>query len=534
MPPGITPPLIIRYNASSVPILQIGAQQRDAVRAAALRLRPELHPHAARAPCRARRCRCPTAARRGRSWSISTRDALYANGLSPQRRVSDAINAQNLILPAGTAKIGRHASTTSAQQQPRRRSTRSTTSRSRRSNGATVYMRDVAHVRDGYAVADQHRPHATADARRLLTILKNGNASTLDIVERVKRGAAAASRRRCRRSSKIELLFDQSLFVRAAIDGVVTRGGDRGRPDGADDPAVPRQLAQHADRRDLDPAVDPDLDHRAAALLGQTLNVMTLGGLALAVGILVDDATVEIENIHRNLGHGEAARAGDPRRRAADRGAGVRLDAGICIVFVPVVFLDGAGRSTCSRRWRWRWSSRCWPRYLLSRTLVPTMVHYLLAGASSTARARAARGDRGLVRPRLHAAFERRLRAAARRATRRCSRGRSTHRLVVAVGVRSASSRGSLLLVPVRRPGLLPDGRRRPVPAARARARRHAHRGDRALLRPGRRTRSARSFPTDEIEHDPRQHRPADAGIQPGLRRQRARSARPTARSWSR
>ena len=137
----------------------------------------------------------------------------------------------------------------------------------------------------------------------LLTVMRNGKASTLAVVNGVKK-ALPKILAGLPPELNVSELFDQSLFVRAAINGVVREGGHRGGPDGADDPAVPGELAQHADRLHFDSAVDPGVADRAG-LLGQTINVMTLGGMALAVGILVDDATVEIENISPQ--HGDEA-----------------------------------------------------------------------------------------------------------------------------------------------------------------------------------------------------------------------------------
>ena len=193
-------------------------------------------------------------------------------------------------------------------------------------NGAIVYLRDVAHVRDG-------NPPQTN-----IVHVDGGRAVLLHDAEE-RRGLDARHRRRhqgklppsCAQTLpddlKITPLGDQSVFVEAAISGVVREARDRRRADRPDDPAVPRQLALDADHRDLDPALDPGVDRRCCAALGETLNIMTLGGLALAVGILVDDATVTIENINWHLEQGKDVETAilDGARQIVD--AGVRLDA---------------------------------------------------------------------------------------------------------------------------------------------------------------------------------------------------------------
>ena len=245
----------------------------------------------------------------------------------------------------------------------------------------------------------------------------------------------------------------------------------RRRAHRADDPALPRQLAEHAHRRHLDPALDPGLDHRARARSGQTLNVMTLGGMALAVGILVDDATVEIENIHRNLAQKKPHRARHPRRRRSRSR---------CRRSSP---RSASASSSC------RWSSSPARRkslfvplamavvfamltsYFLSRTLVPTLVHYLLAGEAErtrrvTTRTRHAGSSRASSRRSTAAS------SACATATARCSRWRSQHRARRRRSASPSSSLGSLRALAARRARLLPDRRRRADPAARPRRRR--------------------------------------------------------------
>ena len=215
-------------------------------------------------------------------------------------------------------------------------------------------MRDVAQVRDGYAVQTNIVRH---DGRRgaLLTILKNGSASTLDVVKQMK-AALPRVQSTLPPALKITQMFDQSVFVAAAISGVVKEAGAAALLTG-----LMILLFLGSWRSTLIVCISIPLSILTSlavmSLLGETINIMTLGGLALAVGILVDDATVEIENIHRNLGMGKGVIAVDSRRRAADRRAGVRFDA----VHLHRVRAGGlfAGRRAVSVHaagaWPWCW-----------------------------------------------------------------------------------------------------------------------------------------------------------------------------------
>jgi multidrug efflux pump subunit AcrB len=239
---------------------------------------------------------------------------------------------------------------------------------------ATVYLRDVAQVRDGSQVQTNI---VRQDGRRsaLLTILKGGGASTLDIVSRVKQ-ALPRIMATLPPELQVNLLFDQSVFVRSAINGVIFEAMIA-----ACLTAAMILLFLGSWRSTLIVTISIPLSILCSVivlnLLGQTLNVMTLGGLALAVGILVDDATVEIENIHRNLGQGK------PLRQAILDGAQqIAVPAfvstlAICIVFVPVVFLSGAAKSMFTPL-AMAVVFAMLASYLLSRTLIPTMVLYLL------------------------------------------------------------------------------------------------------------------------------------------------------------
>ena len=203
-----------------------------------------------------------------------------------------------------------------------------------------VYIRDVGNVRDGYAV-QQNIVSQNGVRSGLLQVLKSANASTLSIVDAVKT-VLPKIQATLPPSLKLTQLFDHDLRARGHQRSFAG-GHHRGGVDGADDPALSRQLAQHAGGVDLDTALDL-CSIIIMGALGQTLNIMTLGGLALAVGILVDDATVEVENIHRNLAMGK------PMIRAILDGASqIAVPAFvstlcICIVFVPIFFLSGVAK----------------------------------------------------------------------------------------------------------------------------------------------------------------------------------------------
>jgi multidrug efflux pump subunit AcrB len=241
-------------------------------------------------------------------------------------------------------------------------------------NGVPVYIKDVAHVADGFAVQTNI---VRRDGRRavLMTILKGEGASTLDVVNRV-RAALPGIQAQLPPELKLELLFDQSVFVRAAVQGVLKEGAIA-----AGLTALMILLFLGSWRSTLIVAISIPLSILSSIIvlwaLGQALNTMTLGGMALAVGILVDDATVELENVHRNLGMHK------PLRRAIlDGAAQIAVPAfvstlSICIVFVPVVFLTGPAAYLFTPL-ALAVVFAMLASYFLSRTLVPTMVLYLL------------------------------------------------------------------------------------------------------------------------------------------------------------
>src|SRR6266849_2608607 len=371
MPPGIQPPLILRYSASNVPILQLGIgsktlSEQQIYDLGTNFLRVQL------ATIQGASIPLPYGGKPRQIMVDLDLQALQAKGLSALD-VSGAINAQNLLLPAGNVKMGEREYTVRLNSSP------DTVAELndlpiKYVNGGMVYIRDVAQVRDGYAVQSNI---VNQDGRRstLVTILKSGGASTLDIVRRVK---AALPRIQATLPPELDLqlLFDQSLFVRAAVEGVMKEAVIA-----AGLTAAMILLFLGSWRSTLIVALSIPLSILCSVIvmgaMGQTLNVMTLGGLALAVGILVDDATVEIENIHRNLGQRK------PLVRAILDGAQqIAMPAfvstlSICIVFVPVVFLTGAVQSLFTPLALGVVVAML-ASYLLSRTLVPTMVQYLL------------------------------------------------------------------------------------------------------------------------------------------------------------
>ena len=371
LPPGITPPLILRYSASNVPILQmsVGSKSLSEQEIYDLGLnfiRTQL------ATVQGASIPLPYGGKARQVMVDLDTQALYARGLS-STDVVNAINAQNLILPAGNAKIGDRDYTVRLNS-----STEAVAALNdlpvKQLNGATVYIRDVAQVHDGFAVQSNV---VRQDGQRasLLTILKSGGASTLDVVGRINE-VLPRIKSTLPPELDLKLLFDQSLFVKASLEGVIKEAVIA-----ACLTATMILLFLGSWRSTIIVAVSIPLSILcsiiAMSLVGQTLNVMTLGGLALAVGILVDDATVEIENIHRNLGQGK------PIKRAILDGAqqiatpALVATLCICIVFTPVVLLTGVSQSLFTPL-AMAVVFAMLSSYVLSRTLVPVMAQSLL------------------------------------------------------------------------------------------------------------------------------------------------------------
>jgi multidrug efflux pump subunit AcrB len=372
MPTGTQPPLIIIYNASSVPIVQLSLSsdtlpEQKLFDLAVNNLRTQL------VTIPGVQVPSPYGGKQRSIMVDLDPEKLYAYGISPAD-VSNAVNAQNLILPAGSSKIGVQ------EYQVRLNSSPSTAAALndlpiKTVNGATVYIKDVAHVRDGFQV-QTNVVNANGKRGVLVSILKSGNASTLSVVDNVK-AALPQIKASLPPELNIDLALDQSIFVRAAVNGVIKEALIA-----AGLTALMILLFLGSWRSTLIVMISIPLSILVAIIvlgfLGHTLNVMTLGGMALAVGILVDDATVAIENIHRNL---------HQRKRLVkailDGASQIAVPAFvstlcICIVFVPVVFISGAAKYLFTPL-AMSVVFAMLTSYLLSRTLVPTMVHYLLA-----------------------------------------------------------------------------------------------------------------------------------------------------------
>ncbi|OWK34560.1 efflux RND transporter permease subunit [Fimbriiglobus ruber] len=371
MPTGTTPPYIVRYSATSVPVAQIAVSSDTLTEA-------ELYDYTANfiiqrlGTVQGARVPQPYGGKPRQVMIDIDPDQLFARGLSAGD-ISNAVNAQNLILPAGTAKIGDIDFNVKVNSSPEvveafnQIPVKSV-------NGVPVYLRDVAQVRDGYAVQTNV---VRRDGKRavLLPILKSEGASTLDVVERV-RAALPGIQAQMPPELKLEVLFDQSVFVREAVEGVLKEGAIA-----AGLTAFLILVFLGSWRSTLVVITSIPLSVMCSILalwaFGETLNVMTLGGLALAVGILVDDATVEIENVHRNM-----AMKKPIRRAILDGAQQIAVPAlvstlAICIVFVPVVFLTGPAAYLFVPMAKAVIFAML-ASYFLSRTLVPTMVLFLL------------------------------------------------------------------------------------------------------------------------------------------------------------
>jgi multidrug efflux pump subunit AcrB len=372
MPPGTQPPLILQYNASSVPILQLSLSsdtipEQQLFDIAVNQLRTQLITiPGVQVPY-------PYGGKQRQVVVDLEPDRMYALGVSPAD-VSTAVNNQNLILPAGTAKIGKQEYEIILNSSPLTVPELNDLP-IKTVNGATVYVKDVAHVRDGFIV-QTNVVHGDGKRGVLVSVLKSGNASTLQVVDAIK-AALPTIETTLPKELKITPMFDQSLFVRASVEGV-----EKEALIAAGLTALMILLFLGSWRSTLIVMISIPLSIMVSIIvlyfLGHTLNVMTLGGMALAVGILVDDATVEIENIHRNL---------HQRKRLVQailHGASqIAVPAFvstlcICIVFVPVVFISGAAKYLFTPL-AMAVVFAMLTSYLLSRTLVPTMVHYLLS-----------------------------------------------------------------------------------------------------------------------------------------------------------
>jgi multidrug efflux pump subunit AcrB len=371
MPPGITPPFILVYNASSVPILELGLSGKglseqqlfdfgtQQIRTALATVKGAAMPY-------------PYGGKQRQVMIDIRPDQLQAKGLAAMD-VVNAVTNQNLILPAGTSKIGQFEYDVDMNSSPTRIQELADLPVKAQGN-TTLLVRDVASVRDGYSPQTNI---VRRDGQRavLLTIMKVGQTSTLDIVRDV-RAQLPLIAATLPPELKMEPIADQSVFVRAAVSGVV-----REAIIAACLTAAMILLFLGSWRSTLIIAVSIPLSILTSicvmSALGETINIMTLGGLALAVGILVDDATVEIENIHRNMAHiPEVVPAILEGARQIAVPALVSTLC-ICIVFLPMFFLTGVARYLFVPLAEAVVFAML-ASYLLSRTLVPTLAKYLL------------------------------------------------------------------------------------------------------------------------------------------------------------
>ena len=371
MPPGITPPTILNYNASTVPILQLALSSPTLGEQKLFDLgqnfiRPAL------ATVQGAAIPSPYGGKERQIQIDLNTVALQSKGLSAQD-VENAIAAQNQIVPAGTTKIGDFEYNVKLNDSPAAVDELNDLP-VKTVNGATIYVRDVAHVRDG---SPPQRNLVRVDGYHsvLMTVLKSGSASTLSIVSGVK-AALPKIEEALPPSLKIIPLSDQSIFVKAAVSGVVREGIIA-----AALTSLMILLFLGSWRSSLIIAVSIPLavlcSITALSVLGQTLNIMTLGGLSLAVGILVDDATVTIENINWHLEQGKPVQTAilDGGRQIVGP-AFVSLLC-ICIVFVPMFLLPGvAGFLFVPMAEAVVFAMIA--SFVLSRTLVPTLANYLL------------------------------------------------------------------------------------------------------------------------------------------------------------
>lgn len=371
MPPGITPPLILNYNASTVPILQLALSsdtlgEKDIYDLGQNFIRPSL------ASVQGAAIPSPYGGRERQIQLDVDPQALSAHGLAAAD-LSNALANQNQIIPAGTIKIGGFEYNVKLNNSPELADQLNNLP-VKQVNGATIYMRDVAHVRDG---APPQRNVVRMDGHRavLMSVLKSGEASTLDIVDDVK-SILPRLKETLPKALTVVPLADQSIFVRAAVSGVIKEGIIA-----AALTSVMILLFLGSWRSTLVIVISIPLailfSVALLSALGQSLNIMTLGGLALAVGILVDDATVTIENINWHLEQYKTV-----PQAILDGAQQIVMPAFvsllcICIAFVPMFFLPGISGFLFAPMAEAVVFAMI-GSFILSRTLVPTMASYFL------------------------------------------------------------------------------------------------------------------------------------------------------------
>ena len=394
MPNGIEPPTIVQYSASAVPVLQLSLSS-DRMNEQQLYDYGIYQLRQALAPIQGITLPTPYGGKYRQIMVDIDPDALRANGLTPNDIVN-AVNAQSLTLPSGDVKIGDKQYIVSVDAMA---PTIQALNRIpiRQIGATTVHLDDVAHVRDGWAV-QQNIVHTNGRRSVLLTIIKNGNASTLDVVNRVK-AAMPEIERAAPPGMDVRLLFDQSVFVQQAIDGVLHEGAIA-----AALTALMILIFLGSWRSTLIVMVSIPLSILCSiavlTALGQTINTMTLGGMALAVGILVDDSTVAIENTHRLFEEGLAFDAA-----VLEGSAGIALPTlvstlAISSVFLAVFFLQGPAHYLFAPLGMAVVFAMI-TSYVISRTLTPIIIRLLLRGEQ----ARHAAGHAGSWLDRFHARF---------------------------------------------------------------------------------------------------------------------------------
>jgi len=370
MPPGTQPPFILQYNASTVPILQLGLsgqglseQELGDLAQNFLRVGLITVPGVA--------VPYPYGGKQRQIQVDLNPQALQAKGLSPLDIVN-AVNNQNLILPAGTAKIGSFEYQVEMNGAPQTIQELNNLP-VKQSGNSTIYIHDVANVRDGFPPQTNI---VRVDGKRaaLLSILKNGG-STLDIISNIKK-LLPTILAGLPPEFRVQALSDQSIFVLASINGVIREGVIAACLTGL---MILVFLGSWRSTLIIAASIPLSVLTSLVVLsaLGETINIMTLGGLALAVGILVDDATVEVENINRNLDQGK-----EIIQAILDGASQIAVPAlvstlSICIVFVPMFFLTGVSKYLFVPLAEAVVFAML-ASYLLSRTLVPTMARYLL------------------------------------------------------------------------------------------------------------------------------------------------------------
>ena len=373
MPPGIHPPWILRFGASTVPIIQLALSSKVLNEAALydyglFRVRTQL------STVPGVLLPAPYGGKQRQIMVDLDQNKLLSKGLTPID-VNNAIQGQDVTLPSGQLKIGRREYTVSTNSSPPD-ALQLNDVPVKYVNGSIVYMRDIGNVRDGYSV-QQEAVRANGLPACLLTIMKLGSVSTLDIIDQIKNKVLPITRAAAPKGLDINALFDQSIFVRGSIQGVLREGLIA-----AGLTAAMILLFLGSWRSTLIIAISIPLSIlcsiTALSATNNTLNVMTLGGLALAIGILVDDATVTIENIHRHMGRKTL------RDAVLDGASQIAVPTfvstlTICIVFVSVVFLTGPAKYLFTPM-ALAVVFAMIASYLLSRTLVPVMVNYLLQG----------------------------------------------------------------------------------------------------------------------------------------------------------